>query len=123
MMWAAINAPNARALIASSSIRVPHLILDLGAGRFRVARFEYDGRWRLGRLPGHELPLEFDKTVAGFHAFIVREANLFLVDDPRPGGGETYVNGRPITKRRLGDRDVLTCGQTDMVVRCPPYND
>lgn len=120
MMWVPLSAPDARALLASSTIHTPQLIVELGPGRFHVARFEYDARWRIGRLPGNELPIEFDETASDFHAFVVREADRFFVDNPHPGGGGTYVNARPVTRRRLDDRDVITCGQTAIIVRCPP---
>lgn len=119
MAWKVVSASDGQQIVRAPTVTVPQLIVDMGKGVMRVARFEQNVRWRIGRLPGNHLPLEFDDGVSGFHAVVIRELDLFRVEDPGPSRNGTYVNGQLVVTHRLQDRDVLTCGTTDILVRCP----
>jgi diguanylate cyclase (GGDEF)-like protein len=71
-------------------------------------------RVSIGRSPDNDIVLD-DEGVARRHAFIETEPGaLVLIDGERLGGGYihrstegTYVNGKPIERRRLRDGDVI----------------
>jgi pSer/pThr/pTyr-binding forkhead associated (FHA) protein len=70
-------------------------------------------RIRIGRRPDNDIPLPF-AAVSGEHAAIVTIlADSFLEDLGSTNG--TFVNGKPITKHFLRDRDRIDVGRENFI--------
>jgi pSer/pThr/pTyr-binding forkhead associated (FHA) protein len=85
-----------------------HLLL-LGADRWRVT---------IGRDPGADVSLSWDREVSRAHALLERIGQGWsLVDDGLSRHG-SYVNGVAVPgRRKLGDRDHLVFGTTEVTYR------
>ncbi|HWM11358.1 MAG TPA: FHA domain-containing protein, partial [Solirubrobacteraceae bacterium] len=75
-------------------------------------------RVSVGRHPGCDVPLHWDREASRLHADLERIAGDWtLVDDGRSRNG-TFLNGeRVLGRRRLADRDVIGIGRTLLVFR------
>ena len=70
-------------------------------------------RIRIGRRPDNDIPLPFP-AVSGEHAAIVTVlADSFLEDLGSTNG--TFVNGKPVTKHYLRDRDRIDVGRENFI--------
>jgi pSer/pThr/pTyr-binding forkhead associated (FHA) protein len=70
-------------------------------------------RIRIGRRPDNDIPLPFP-AVSGEHAAIVTIlADSFLEDLGSTNG--TFVNGKPVTKHFLRDRDRIDVGRENFI--------
>jgi pSer/pThr/pTyr-binding forkhead associated (FHA) protein len=91
---------------------VSKLVLFLADGRMLDIRLDRE-RMTIGRRPDNDICLPYP-AVSGEHAAIVTIlADSFLEDHGSTNG--TLVNGRPITKHFLRDRDQIDIGRQRLV--------
>src|SRR5690242_11045026 len=70
-------------------------------------------RIRIGRRPDNDIPLPFP-AVSGEHAAIVTILSDSFLEDLGSTNG-TFVNGKPVTKHFLRDRDRIDVGRENFV--------
>src|SRR5438045_4255897 len=70
-------------------------------------------RLRVGRRPDNDVPLPFP-AVSGEHAAIVTILSDSFLEDLGSTNG-TFVNGKPITKHFLRDRDRIDVGRENLM--------
>lgn len=105
----------------------PFLLWRTQDGHQRLLTLQPDP-WRvtIGRDPGADVSLEWDREVSGAHALLERVGNGWtLVDDGLSRNG-SFVNGtRVLGRRRLAERDRLCLGVTELTYRepAPPRSD
>jgi FHA domain len=106
-------------IIAAERTASPFLIWRTDDGRQQLLVLEPD-RWRvtIGRDPGADIPLTWDREVSRAHALLERMGHRWtLVDDGLSRHG-SYVNGSQVPGRRqLVDRDRLCFGTTEITFR------
>lgn len=69
---------------------------------------------RIGRERVNHIRID-NPTVSRYHAEIVRRGFCYSIEDKRSSNG-TRVNGSPLdVMRALGDRDVITIGESTLV--------
>ncbi|MDQ8045445.1 MAG: FHA domain-containing protein [Patulibacter sp.] len=107
-------------IVRAETVSHPHLLVLLGDGRALVTVLKPAARLDIGRSQEADLPLAWDATVSSVHAVVERHLDLVTVEDLGPSRNGTFVNGTPITTRaRLADRDIVRCGSTEILLRCP----
>lgn len=85
------------------------LVFRSGPLRGNVLALEKE-RISLGRDPRNDVAIA-DKVISGFHAAIVRdEKGSYWLEDLGSKNG-TFLNGQPVTRERLRDRDVFYLSQ------------
>ena len=72
-------------------------------------------RIRIGRRPDNDVPLPFP-AVSGEHAAIVTILSDSFLEDLGSTNG-TFVNGKPVTKHFLRDRDRIDVGRENLLRR------
>lgn len=106
-------------IIAAERTANPFLIWREQDGVQRLLVLEPD-RWRvtIGRDPGADIPLTWDREVSRAHALLERIGHRWtLVDDGLSRHG-SYVNGSQVPGRRqLADGDRLCFGTTEITYR------
>lgn len=106
-------------IIAAERTANPFLIWRTEDGQQRLLVLGSD-RWRvtIGRDPGADIPLTWDREVSRAHALLERVGQRWtLVDDGLSRHG-SYVNGAQVPGRRqLSDRDHLCFGTTEVTYR------
>src|SRR5436309_11024132 len=70
-------------------------------------------RIRIGRRPDNDIPLPFP-AVSGEHAAIVTILSDSFLEDLGSTNG-TFVNGKPVTKHFLRDRDRIDVGRENFI--------
>lgn len=78
--------------------------------------------WRvtIGRDPGADVSLEWDREVSRAHAVLERVGNGWMVIDDGLSSNGSFVNGaKVIGRRRLAERDRLYLGVTELTYREP----
>lgn len=63
----------------------------------------------IGRNAQNDIHID-NLSVSKQHAQIVRQKNVYLVEDLKSTNG-TYLNEKPVTKAKINDQDVLTIGK------------
>lgn len=108
-------------IIAAERAGVPFLVWRAQDGKQRLLALEPD-RWRvvIGRDPGADVSLEWDREVSRTHALLERVGDGWtLIDDGFSRNG-SFVNGaRVFGRRRLTERDRLCVGVTEVTYREP----
>ncbi|WP_219415042.1 BTAD domain-containing putative transcriptional regulator [Pseudonocardia nigra] len=98
----------------------PFLVLTDGAGSREVVAL-HAGRspFTIGRHPGNDLALGWDREVSRTHAHLEHTARGWaLVDEGRSRNG-SFVNGVRVSGRHeLRDREVVRLGRTVLLYRC-----
>jgi hypothetical protein len=106
-------------IIAAERTGNPFLVWREDQGDQQLLLLDSD-RWRvtIGRDPGADVPLTWDRKVSRAHALLERVGHRWtLVDDGLSRHG-TYVNGTHVPGRRgLVDRDRLCFGSTEVTFR------
>ncbi len=106
-------------IIAAERTGNPFLVWRTDGEDQRLLALEPD-RWRvtIGRDPGADVPLTWDREVSRAHALLERVGGRWtLVDDGLSRHG-SYVNGTHVPGRRgLVDRDRLCFGATEVTFR------
>lgn len=110
-----------KARIAAERLGRPFL-LYAGVDRAQriVALPDDPAELTVGRQPGCDVALPWDREASRVHARIeCLRAEWSVIDDGRPRNG-TFVNGERLTgRRRLRDGDVVKVGRTLLVYRDP----
>lgn len=99
-------------------------------GRPFLAYRDADGAQRLltlegrrisvGRDPGNDVVLTWDRQASRVHALLERLGGSWTVIDDDLSRNGTFVNGAVVRgRRRLSDRDVLSFGSTQVLFRDP----
>lgn len=108
-----------RDIIAAERTAQPFLVWRTHDASQRLLVLESD-RWRvtIGRDPGADIPLSWDREVSRAHALLERVGQRWtLVDDGLSRHG-SYVNGSQVPGRRqLADGDRLCFGTTEITFR------
>jgi hypothetical protein len=108
-------------IIAAEHAGAPFLVWRTQSGHQQLLTLHPD-RWRaiIGRDPGADVALEWDREVSRTHALLERVGSGWtLVDDGFSRNG-SFVNGaRVFGHRRLVDRDRLYLGVTELTYREP----
>lgn len=108
-------------IIAAERTGAPFLLWRTQEGDQRLLTLHPD-RWRviIGRDPGADVPLEWDREVSRTHALLERVGDGWtLIDDGFSQNG-SFVNGaRVFGRRRLVERDRLCLGVTELTYREP----
>lgn len=73
----------------------------------------YRNPTRIGSSPQSEIYLFKDPTISPMHAAITLSGGKFIIE--HIGTGNTYVNGAPITKKKLAIGDEISIGNTRML--------
>jgi pSer/pThr/pTyr-binding forkhead associated (FHA) protein len=113
------NPTQLKEIIAAERTGSPFLVWRTDGGEQRLLLLELD-RWRvtIGRDPGADVSLTWDREVSRAHALLERIGQGWtLVDDGLSRHG-SYVNGVGVPgRRRLVDRDRLVFGSTEILYR------
>lgn len=108
-------------IIAAERAGAPFLLWRTQDGHQRLLTLQPD-RWRviIGRDPGADVSLEWDREVSRTHALLERVGNGWtLIDDGFSHNG-SFVNGaRVFGRHRLAERDRLCLGVTELTYREP----
>ena len=117
--WLVAPAAAADKVVHHDALPHPHLLVILQDGRALVRALTTDARLTIGRDPGTHLALSWDSTASAMHAELELTLGMLTIEDHGLTNG-TYVNGQRIDRRtRLTDRDIVRCGSTEILVRCP----
>lgn len=108
--------------VQGSASRGPRLVLAHGVGEGRVFDLSgpEPGRWRIGRRPELEVPLDYDPYVSGLHATVVRRSGKVLLLDAGESKNGSYVNWQrvpPGRERELAAGDVVGVGRSLLVLQ------
>ncbi len=108
-------------IIAAERAGAPFLLWRTQDGQQRLLTLQPD-QWRvtIGRDPGADVSLEWDREVSRTHALLERVGNGWtLIDDGFSHNG-SFINGaRVFGRRRLVERDRLCLGVTELTYREP----
>jgi DNA-binding CsgD family transcriptional regulator len=109
-----------KAMLDAERRKVPFLVYRDGIGDLRFAFLGERDRLVIGRTEGNDVVLDWDGQVSRSHAQLEQVGSDWtLVDDGLSRNG-SHVNGeRVVSRRRLGDGDVIRIGQTTIVFRAP----
>jgi pSer/pThr/pTyr-binding forkhead associated (FHA) protein len=110
-----VSAPELAQRIRAERRGVPFLLYVDGDGDQQIA--ELDGTAvSIGRLESTDVPLAWDTEVSRVHAVLERVGDEWTVVDDGLSRNGTFVNGERVRRRRrLGDRDALRIGRTQLV--------
>jgi pSer/pThr/pTyr-binding forkhead associated (FHA) protein len=100
---------------------VPHVVLRDGGGvQVIVPLDEGRGRLTIGRGPGSDVQVHWDRDASRSHAQLERVGGVWTVSDDGLSRHGTFVNGERVgSRQRLRDGDVLRVGHTSMLFRDP----
>ena len=108
-------------IIRAERAGAPFLLWRIRDGHQRLLTLQPD-RWRvvIGRGPGADVSLDWDREVSPTHALLERVGSAWtLIDDGLSRNG-SFVNGaRVIGRRRLAERDRICVGVTELTYREP----
>jgi hypothetical protein len=100
---------------APSRVRAPATLV-LMSGQHEVKAYPLTGtQVSIGRSERSDIALA-DPGVSRSHARIVREGDDFIVEDLHSTNG-TEVNGQPVQRRRLADRDTIKLANSTLQFR------
>ena len=106
-------------LLAAERIGRPFLLFRDGTGAQRILALEGE-RITVGREAGNDLALDWDPETSRLHALLEHLGGSWTVVDDGLSRNGTLVNGVRIHgRRRLGDRDVVRFGTTQVLYRDP----
>ena len=108
-------------IIAAERAGTPFLIWRIQDGPQQLLTLHPDrARMTIGRDPGADISLEWDREVSRTHAMLeLVGSDWTLVDDGFSRNG-SFVNGaRVVGRRRLAERDRLCLGVTELTYREP----
>lgn len=123
-MIALSERPSPRELLeinAAARAGVPFLLWRNQDGVQQLLTLRPDW-WRvtIGRDPGADVSLEWDREVSRAHAVLERVGNGWMVIDDGLSSNGSFVNGtKVIGRRRLEERDRLCVGVTELTYREP----
>jgi pSer/pThr/pTyr-binding forkhead associated (FHA) protein len=122
-------------LAAGDQLTPPELQLELEAVRrgipFLAFRDDADNRrivplagrdrsLTVGRDPGCDIAIGWDREVSALHAQLDRLGDHWVLADDGLSRNGTWVNGERVTsRRRLRDGDDVRCGRTTLTFRDP----
>ena len=105
--------------LAAERRGAPFLLYRDAGGSQRLIRLA-GRRITVGREEGNDLVLAWDREVSRVHSVLEPLAGSWTVVDEDLSRNGTFVNGvRVRGRRRLGDRDVLRFGSTQVLYRNP----
>ncbi len=105
----------------------PFLLWRAQDGHQRLLTLQPDrSRVTIGRDPGADVSLEWDREVSSTHALLERVGSSWMLIDDGISKNGSFVNGtRVLGRRRLAERDRLCLGVTELPYRepSPPRSD
>lgn len=105
--------------LAADRIGRPYLVLRDDAKRMLLVPLEGE-RFTIGREQGNELVVHWDGEVSRVHTQLERVGGRWAAVDDGLSRNGTFLGGaRLVGRRRLGDGDLLRCGQTEILFRDP----
>jgi pSer/pThr/pTyr-binding forkhead associated (FHA) protein len=111
-----------KALLEAERRGEPFLAYRDGLGDLRFTDLGSTERIAIGRTPGNDVVLDWDRRVSRSHAQLeLIGGDWTMVDDGLSRNGSQVNGERIFGRRRLGDGDVLRVGQTSLVF-CSPSN-
>jgi predicted component of type VI protein secretion system len=107
--------------VAADRARVPFLRFFDADGRQRLVTLAPEQpRLTIGRRPGNEVALAWDKQVSAVHAQLEHLAGEWLIADEGLSRNGTFVNGERLSgRRRLRDGDSIGVGETQLAFYAP----
>jgi hypothetical protein len=107
--------------VAADRAGVPFLRYFDGDGRQQLVTLTPDRpRLTIGRRPGNEVALGWDKQVSAVHSQLEHLAGEWLIADEGLSRNGTFVNGeRLASRRRLRDGDAIGVGETQLAFYAP----
>jgi hypothetical protein len=110
-----------KARIEAERTGLPCLVYRDAAGAQRLLSMgEHAITLTVGRDPANDIALDWDSEASRLHAQLARLGGQWTIADDGLSRNGTYVNGERLTgQRRLSHGDVVVCGRTSIVFRCP----
>jgi hypothetical protein len=107
--------------VAADRTRVPFLrYFDADGRQHLVTLAPEQPRLTIGRRPGNEVALGWDKQVSAVHAQLEHLAGEWLIADEGLSRNGTFLNGERLTsRRRLRDGDAIGVGETQLAFYAP----
>ncbi len=116
---AAQSAVELKAQIEAEGAGTPFLVWRHTDGEQRLLALDAD-RLTIGRGEAVDIDLEGDPDVSRVHAELVRVGDSWVIADDGLSTNGTFVEGERVSsRRRLGDRDLITIGGTGLLFRQP----
>ena len=106
------SAPELAEQLAAERRGRPFLLYRDAERAQRLLELEGE-RFSVGREPGNDLQLGWDREASRVHALLERVGGSWTVTDDQLSRNGTFVNGTRVRgRRRLNDRDVIRFGST-----------
>lgn len=113
------SAPELAEQLAAERRGGPFLLYRDAERAQRLVELEGE-RFSVGREPGNDLQLGWDREASRVHALLERVGGSWTVTDDQLSRNGTFVNGTRVRgRRRLNDRDVIRFGSTETYYRDP----
>ena len=98
---------------STNSAEIALILVFCGETEIERRAFSIKERIAIGRDPYTDIVLE-DPTVSRLHVEMLREQNELVLYDRSSNG--TTVNGKPVIRHVLNDRDVISLGRFKVIV-------